>query len=69
MVKKRKGQREERTHRSSVRRESIAHNIRVIGHNMLLSKAIQAISIDHPRDIWRINEITSSRSPYYNSSH
>ena len=30
---------------------------------MLSSKAIQAIGIDHPRDVWRINGLTGSRSP------
>ena len=30
---------------------------------MLSSKAIQAIDIDHPRDVWRINGLTGSRSP------
>ena len=34
-----------------------------MGHNTLPSKAIQAISIDCPRDMWRINGFTSSRSP------
>ena len=30
-------------------------------HNALLSKAIKAISIDHPRGMWSINGLTSSR--------
>ena len=34
-----------------------------MGHNTLPSKAIQAISIDRPRDMWRINGFTSSWSP------
>ena len=30
---------------------------------MLLSKAIWAISIDYPREVWRINGLINSRSP------
>ena len=60
---KERGQRDERTHRSSVGRERIAHDIRIAGHDTLPSKAIQAISIDRPRDMWRINGFTSNRSP------
>ena len=41
----------------------IAHDIGITGHDMLSSKAIQAIGIDHPRDVWRINGLTGSRSP------
>ena len=41
----------ERTHCSSVGRQRIDHDIRVAGHNMLLRKAIRAISVDHPRDM------------------
>jgi len=60
---KEKGQREERTHRSSVRREKIAHDIRIIGHNMLPNEAIQVISINRPRKMWRINGLAGRRSP------
>ena len=41
----------------------IAHDIRVTGHDTFPSKAIHAISIDCPRDMWRINRLTGSRSP------
>ena len=47
----------------SVGRERIAYDIRIARHDTLLSKAIWAISIDRPRDMWRINGFTSSRSP------
>ena len=63
--KKEKEQREGRSHRSGVGRKRIAHDIRIIGHNMLLSKAIRAISIDHPREMWRVNQLTSSNSSCY----
>ena len=53
----------ERTHCSSVGRERIAHDIRVVGHDTLPSKAIRAIGIDRPKDMWRINGLTDSRSP------
>ena len=59
--KKEKEQREGRSHRSGVGRKRIAYDIRIIGHNMLLSKAIRAISIDHPREMWRVNELTNIR--------
>ena len=39
----------------------ITYDIRVTGHGMLLSKAIRAISIDRPREMWRVNELTGSR--------
>lgn len=60
---KEKRQREERTHCLSLGRERIAHDIRITGHDTLPSKAIWVISIDHPRDMWRINGLTNSRSP------
>ena len=41
----------------------IAHDIRVTRHDTFPSKAIHAISIDCPRDMWRINGLTGSRSP------
>ena len=58
-----KERKEKRTHRSSVGRERITHAIRIIGHNMLSSKAIRALSIDCPREMWRVNGLTGSRSP------
>ena len=61
--KQKKNQKEEITHRTSVGRERIAHDIKVVGHDTFLSKAIWTIGIDHPRDIWRINGLTSSKSP------
>ena len=45
----------------------IAHDIRVTGHNTFPSKAIHAISIDYPRDMWRINGLIGSRSPLLQS--
>ena len=60
---KKKEQKEERTHCSSVGREGTAHDIRITRHDALSSKAIRAISIDCPRDVWRINGLTNSRSP------
>jgi len=39
----------------------IAHDIRVIGHDTLPSKAIRAISIGCPREMWRVNKLTSNR--------
>ena len=58
-----KGRKEKRTHRSSVGRERITHAIRITGHNTLSSKAIRALSIDCPREMWRVNGLTGSRSP------
>ena len=58
-----KERKEKRTHRSSVGRERIAHTIRITGHNTLSSKAIRALSIDCPREMWRVNGLTGSRSP------
>ena len=29
---------------------------------MLLSKAIRAVSIDRPKEMWKVNGLTSSRS-------
>ena len=63
--KKEKEQREGRTHRSGVGRKRIAHDIRITGHNTLPSKAIKAISIDHPREMWRVNQLTGNNSFYY----
>jgi len=39
----------------------ITYDIRITGHGMLPSKAIRAISIDRPREMWRVNELTGSR--------
>ena len=61
--KRKEEQREERTHCSSVGRERIAHDIRITRHDTLPSKAIHVISIDHPRDMWRIDGLASDRSP------
>ena len=61
--KKRKEQKEERTHCMNVERERIAHNIKVTRHDALMSKAIRDIGIDHPREMWSINGLTSSKSP------
>ena len=47
----------------------MAHDIRVMGHGMLSSKAIQAISIDYPRNMRRINGLTDSRIPLITISH
>ena len=46
----------------SVGRERITHKIRVLGHDTLPSKAIQAISINLPRNMWRINGLIGSKS-------
>ena len=61
--KKRKEQKEERTHCMNVGRERIAHNIKVARHDALPSKAIRDIGIDRLREMWRINRLTSSKSP------
>ena len=61
--KKRKEKKEERTHRMNVGRERIAHNIKVARHDALPSKAIRDIGIDRLREMWRINRLTSSKSP------
>ena len=53
----------ERTYRPSVGRERIARDIRITGHGTLPSKAIRTISIDHLREMWRVNRLTNSRSP------
>ena len=58
-----KERKEKRTHRSSVGMERITHAIRITGHNTLSSKAIRALSIDCPREMWRVNGLTGSRSP------
>ena len=49
--KRKKDQKEEITHRASVRRERLAHDIRVVGHDVLPSNAIWTIGIDLPRDM------------------
>ena len=48
---KKKEQKEERTHYSSVGRDRIAPDIGITGHDTIPSKTIRAISIDHPRDV------------------
>ena len=50
-TKRRREDNETRTHYLSVGMQRIDHDIRVVGHNMLLRKAIRAISVDHPRDM------------------
>ena len=67
--KKEKGQGEKRIHRSSVGRKRITHNIRITGHDTLSSKAIRAIGIDHPRKVWRVNELADSRPFLLRFSH
>ena len=39
----------------------IARDIRITGHSTLSSKAIRAISIDHPKEMWRVNELIGNR--------
>ena len=41
----------ERTYRPCVGREMTAYDIRIMGHGTLSSKAIRAISINHPREM------------------
>ena len=48
-------------HLLGVRRKRIAHDIEITSYDTLLSKAIRAISIDHPREMWRVNELTNIR--------
>ena len=60
---KKEEQREERTHCSSVGKERITYDIRITGHDTLSSKAIRVISIDRPRDMWRIDGLAGSKSP------
>ena len=43
--------------------EGIAHDIRITRHGTLSSKAIRAISIDCPGEMWRVNWLTASRYP------
>ena len=33
----------------------------IIGHDTFFSKATRAISVDCPREIWRVNELTDSK--------
>ena len=61
--KKEKEKREERSHYSSVGRKKIAHDIRITRHDSLPSKVIQAIGINRPRKVWRVNELADSRPP------
>ena len=48
---KKEKQKEERTHCSSVGKERIAHDIGIMGHNMLPIKAIHFIGINYLRDM------------------
>ena len=59
---KKRGTKGKRNYRSSVGRERIAHDIGIMGHGTLPSKAIKTISIDNPRERWRVNGLTGSRS-------
>ena len=43
-----------------VGRKRINHEIGIMGHDTLLSKAIRAISIDRPREMWMVNKLTGS---------
>ena len=53
----------ERTYCPSVGRDRISYDVRITGHNTLLSKTIRTISINYPREMWRVNGLTGSRSP------
>ena len=53
--KKEKEQREGRTHCPVVRRKRVAHSIGITGHDVLPRKVIKVVSIDCPREMWRIN--------------
>ena len=55
---KEKEQSERRTHRLSVRRKMIAHDIGIMGHDVLPSDAIKTVSLNRPREMWRFNELT-----------
>ena len=54
--KKKELEKRERTHCPSVRRERIAQDIRITGHN-----TVKSISINHPKEIWRVNGLTDNR--------
>ena len=53
--RKKKEQMEKRTHRLGVSRKRVAHNIKITSHGVLPRKAIRAVSIDRPREMWMIN--------------
>ena len=36
-------------------RKMVAYNIGIMRHDALPSKVIKAVSIDRPKEIWRIN--------------
>ena len=59
--KKKKEQRERRTHHPGVWRKRVAHNIGITRHDMLSSKAIRAVSVDCPKQMWRINWLTGNK--------
>ena len=39
----------------------IARDIRITRHDTLSSKAIKAISIDRPREMWKVNELIGNK--------
>ena len=39
----------------------IAHDIGIMRHGTLPSKAIRTISINCPREMWRVNKLTGNR--------
>ena len=41
--------------------KKVAYNIGIMGHDTLPSKTIRAVSIDRPREMWKVNELTCSR--------
>ena len=53
----------ERTYCPSVGRERISYDVRITRHDTLSSKTIRTISINYPREMWRVNGLTGSRSP------
>ena len=59
--KKRELEKRKRNQCLNAERERIAHDIRITRHSTLPSKAIRAISMDRPREMWRINGFTSNR--------
>ena len=59
--RRKKKKRERRTHRPGVWRKRVAYNIGIMGHDTLPSKTIRAVSIDRPREMWRINWLISNK--------
>jgi len=50
-----------RTHRLCAVRKRIAHDIYVARHGIIPSEALNAISIDHPRQMTKVNRNDRSR--------